>query len=298
MPLSLDNLFNKTLLTVSIESTSIRLMAAEGRRVRAWLNMPFNPRMVSNGQVEDPSGLSTVIKNALTRLGVKLGTVVAAFPSSRITSRVMTLPDVRGMNPKIVLPREARRTMGSAADYNYLFWVPLGKVGLEQRYYLLAAPKSELASFLQTLALSGLRPKKVDSRALALTRGVGVNSTFILNLESGGFDIMVVMDYVPMVITHRELPLGQGVGDLIEEIVDEFQSCTEYYSERNPAAPIPRNTPVFLTGGHPQVNPDFAFTLRESLGRELFFPNPPIEYPQDFPLVQYMVNVGLALKLP
>ena len=245
---------------MSIEDGSIRLMASEGRRVSAWLNMPFNPRMVSNGRIEDPQGLSTVIKNGVARLGIKPGSVATAFPSPRITTRIVSLP-ARGMQPDTVLPREARRLMGSAVDYHDLFWAPLSSSGLEQRFYLLAAPKGELLTFMQTLSLSGFRPKRVDARALALTRGVGVASAFILNVETYGFDVLMVLDYVPLMASHRELQAGLGVEDLVEEIMDEFQNFSEQYIERNPSAPNTQTTPIYLTGGHPQVDRGFAQTM-------------------------------------
>ena len=208
----------------------------------------------------------------------------------------MTLPPVKGMSPSKLLPREARRIMGSAANFHYLFWSPLKKAGLEQQYYFLAAPKGEMVSFLQALSMSGLKAKKVDSRALALTRGVGVATAMILNLETSGVDMIAVVDYVPLVVSHRDLQVGLGTDDLMEEVIDEFRSSTEQFSDRNPGAASAQNLPVYLTGAHPYINASFAQTLENSLNRELFYPDPSMEYPEDFPAVQYMVNVGLALK--
>ena len=127
----LDNPFSKTLLTISMERTGFRLMVSEGPRVIWWLRMPFNPRMLSDGHIEDPHAMAAVLRNAVSRLGIKIGKVVAAFPSSRVTFHVVALPAVKGMRPEAVLPGEARRLMGSAVDYYYLFWTPLSKVGLE-----------------------------------------------------------------------------------------------------------------------------------------------------------------------
>ena len=290
------NPFSRVLLTIGIENANVRLMAVEGRKVIGWLSVPFNPKLVSDGRIDDPSGLSTVIKQATARLGLKPGAKAAAFPSPRITSHVITLPDVRGMHPDSVLPREARRIMGAAVDYHDLFWTPLGKAGLTRRYYLLAAPRAELVTFFQALAQSGLRPRVVDARGLALTRGVGAASAFIFNVEAYGLDVLVVSDYVPVLVSHRELQLGQGIGNLAEDMIDEFQNSTEQYRDRVPSAPLPQNAPVYLTGGHPLVNADLLRALQRSLGRELLIPEPPMQYPEDFPLVQYMVNVGLALK--
>ena len=293
---TLANAFNKSLLTVSIESASVRLMAIDGKKVTAWLNMPFNPRMVSDGRIEDPTGLSNVMKNAVMRMDIRLGRIIAAFPSPRVTSRIMTLPSVRAMRPDTVLPREARRVMGSAVDYHDLFWTPLSKVGIEQNYYLLAAPKGELMTLLQTLVLSGLRPKKVDARALALARGVGVASGFILNVEIYALDVVVVVNYVPLAVSHRELQVGLSIGDLVEEVIDGFQNTAEYYVDRNPLTPMPADSPLILTGGHPQIGSEFLRTIGDGLRRDLYLPSPELDYPENFPVIQYIVNVGLALK--
>ena len=91
--------------------------------------------------------------------------------------------------------------------------------------------------------------------------------------------------------------MGRGVEDLTEEIIDEFRNTLEYFVDRHPSNPLPPNTPIYLTGGHSQVGPAFAQTLSNGLGRELLFPTPPLEYSDNFPVPQFMVNVGLALKL-
>ena len=122
----LGSAFSRSLLTVSIEGGSIRLMVSGGRRIIAWLTVPFNPRMVSDSRIEDPSGLAAVVKSSVARLGVKYGKVVAAFPGSRVTTRVVSLPAVSGVRDSVMLPREARRVLGSAMDFHHVFWAPLG----------------------------------------------------------------------------------------------------------------------------------------------------------------------------
>ena len=292
----LENTFSKTIFTLSIEGASIRLLSTDGKRVLGWQSMPFNPRMVSEGRIEDPAALANVIKNAVTRFGIKVGMAVAAFPSSRVTSRVMSLPSVKGVKPDELIPREARRVMGSAVDFHYLFWTPLTRVGFEQTFYLLAAPKSELVAFLQTLSLSGINPKMVDSRALALSRSVGASSAIILNVEALGVDVLVVLGHVPVVVARRDLPMGMAVNEVVEEISDEYQNSVGYYNDRNPGNPIQGNTAVYLTGGHPQLVQGLRPALMNSLRTEFEVPTLELEHGEDFPVSTYMVNLGLALK--
>ena len=146
---SISNPFNKPVLTLSIEGSNVRLMTAEAGRISEWLELPFHPRAVNDGQIADPARLGQVIKIGVARLGLTLTDVVAAFPSSRISFHMMSLPTTAGIRPDRAIPREARRIMGSALDYHYPFWNSLGREGLEERYYLLAAPKGELAAFFQ-----------------------------------------------------------------------------------------------------------------------------------------------------
>ena len=292
----LTNRLKKVTVTISLEGTSLRLMTVEGGVVKGWLSLPFNPRLVDDGRIEDPNRLAEVLKTAVGRVDAVSGKVLAAFPSSRATSRVITLPNVKGLNPKSAVPREANRIMGSAADYHHLFWTPLKSEGLELRYFLLAAPKGELVNFLQTLTLSGLHPDAVDTRALALARGVGVDSAIILNLENTGLDVLILSDYVPLIVTRRELRPGIGLEELLDEVIDEFQNTVEYYNDRNPAIALPSNTAVYLMGGHSLMSQELAEALRNRIGRNILFPSPEIDYPPEFPPIQYMVNVGLALK--
>ena len=290
--------FSKTVLTVSIETGTVRMMTAEGRKVGTWLEAPLDPNLVTDGRIDDIPAVAAVMKEAADTLGVTPGKVVAAFPSPRITARIMSFPAIRGIRPDQVVPREARRIMGPAVDYHYLFWSPLGRTGLEERYYLVAAPKAELIGFFQALAASGLRPKWVDSRALALVRAVGVDSSLIVNVEPSSLDVVVAVDYVPQVLGHRELQPDTDVEGLLEEVVDELQGSIEFHGDRNPNAPLPEDTPVYLMGGHPYLmEPQFTEPLGNTLAYELFLSDPGMEYPEDFPVEEFMINVGLALKL-
>ena len=131
---------------------------------------------------------------------------------------------------------------------------------------------------------------------MALTRAVGAASAHILNIETNGLDLVVVSDYVPQSATHMQLSLGMPMEELVGEIVEEFQTTTGQGGDANSPASFSGNTPVYVCGGHPQLNSGLTEALGDILGRQLFLPDPPMDYPEDFLVDQFMVNVGLALK--
>ncbi|MBI2165519.1 MAG: hypothetical protein HYU29_03840 [Chloroflexi bacterium] len=283
-------------MTVSLDGPSLSLLSAKGNSILSWLTMPFNPRLLSAAGVQDPKGLSSVISSAVQRMGKAPRTVLVAY-AGRLTSRLMALPPVKGVNPDILVPREARRLMGTAADYQHLFWAPVEAASGTTQYLLLAAPRTDLNNFVQSLLLAGLRPKRVEARPLALARAVGSPDAIIINLGQDQMEVLVLARHIPFVTAQRALRLGLSAEDLVSEIVDEVQRALAFYNERNPGATLPASTPLYLSGRHHLVREGGHQLLQTALQRPVQPPGPHIiSYPADFPVSEYLVNVGLALR--
>lgn len=283
-------------LTLSLEGSTLRLLRTKGGRVIGWVTLPFNPRLLRDGRIEDPPGLAEVIKNGLKQIGGSPGPLVVGHPGSRITVRNLAIPRIRGMRPDAIVPREARRILGPTADQQLVFWTPLTSSPLELRYFLLATPRAELSRLLETLSLSGLKARKIDARPLALARAVDEGTAILVRLESTDVDVTVIVDRVPQLVTRRAVELSMSAEDLLAEMIDMIQTAIGFQTNRPEGPAFPPEAPILLFGGHPFIDTPLVRALTEGLGRQVRLPVCPLNAPEDFPTLEYMVNLGLALK--
>ncbi|MBI4234369.1 MAG: hypothetical protein HY686_08010 [Chloroflexi bacterium] len=297
---SLDSLnpSRRAVLTVSLDGTTLRLTASKGRRLLAWLSLPFNPQLVSDDLVNSPKDLAVVLRNAARRLNYVPSRVMAVYSGIRSVSRVLTIPAVRDVKPELILVREARRAIGVNPDQNYLFFRRVGKDQATESHFALSVPRQRLDSFVQTLLQAGLRPSVIDLKALALARAVQAPDAVIVNLEHTAMFILIVMDGVPQMVNN--IPLDEAVAldedEVRDRLLAELQRSLEFYQQRNPGTAAAA-TPLFLTGGHPALEgPALADAIQKDLNLSVRPLQPPLSYPSDFPLPTYLANVGLLLR--
>lgn len=292
------NPLQRALITVNIEGSSLRMTASRGRRILGWLNMPFNPTLVTDGQITNPQEMGVVIRNAVKRMGFAPSGVRAAYSGSRGIVRVVTVPLTPGVKPQLILDREARRILGTGVDQNHVFWRRLGATPAEQSYLFVAVPRGFLNSLLESLVQGRLRPDTVEVKGLALARVTGEPRALVVSLELSGISTMLTEGYLPELLTASALDeaIAFNEEDLGMQLVEEVRGAVEYFTQRFPGTEL-RSLPVFLTGGHPLVDsPRFPSMLTEALGVTLSpLPELRFSYDEDFPIAVFMVNLGLML---
>jgi hypothetical protein len=286
-----------SVLTLALEGSSLRLLRVSEGAVESWTGLPFNPRLVRGGRIEDARGLAEVIKNGLARLESRTGTtdLVAAFPSSQMVVRYLTIPRIRGVKPETIIPREARRILGAAADQQLVHWAALSATATEETYYVVAIPRAEMARFVETLQSSGLKPRRIEARPLALARAMPADDAVLLRLEATDLSVTVMVGRVPELVTRRSLEMSMAPEDLLAEITDAVQTTVAFQGSRADNRPLPVDAPLFLFGGHPQIDGALASSVQNTVGRKIRFPESPLPAPPDFPAQEYMVNLGMAL---
>ena len=120
----------------------------------------------------------------------------------------------------------------------------------------------------------------------------------LLRLEATDLSVTVMVDRVPELVTRRNLEISMSVDDLLAEIPDAVQTTVSFQASRPENKALPPETPLFLFGAHPQVDEALAVSIGQATDRVVRLPTSPREAPPDFPALEYMVNVGLALKGP
>jgi hypothetical protein len=287
----------RRVLALTVEGTDVRLLSYHNNSVESWKNVTFDARLLKMGQVADPEGLGESIKNAIAGIETNKSYVVCALPGLRSVSRIITIPNVNKKEMDSIIPREVRRTMTVSEEDNYFHWQVLPTEGAQTRVFVLAVPKEPLSLLLRAFSHAGLNPSQVDLKPLALMRAINQKDAVIANCEGNSMELVIVSDDIPVLI--RSVFLGEGVANqdyAVGRISDELGRTIVTYNEINKEHPLDQNTPVYLTGAAAAGVP-FALNVAALTGRTVQPLESPIAVPADFPIADYMVNIGLILKV-
>jgi len=287
----------KRIISLSVEGTDLRLVTFYRDSIESWDRVPLNPQFLQMGHVADPEGLGSAIKNALEGKGVKNSHVVCALPEMRAVSRVISVPNMSKKEMESAFPREIRRLMTVSEEDNYIHWqaLPAGKE--QTQVFVLVVPREGVLQFLEALRLGGVKPHALDLKPLALMRAVNQKDAIIANGESHSVELIIVVDDVPVLI--RSIFIGEGeVAEdyAVGRISDEIRRTIVTYDETNKENPLDPDIPIYLSGAAASSVP-FALNVAAFIGRTVQPLEPPIHCPEDFPLADFMVNVGLILKI-
>ena len=289
----------RRIITLSIEGTDLRIISFFRNSIESWDSVSFNPQFLRLGHVADPEGLGEVIKSALEGRDVARSQLVCALPGMRAVSRVITMPKVGKKEMETVVPREVRRLLTVSEEDNYLHWriMPSESGDDKLQVFVLAVPKDSLGAFMASLAIAGVQPGILDLKPLALMRGVNQKDAIIANGEGNSIELVIVVDDIPVLI--RSVFLGEEVitqDYAVGRISDELGRTILTYNEINKENPLDPEVPVYLTGATAAGVP-FALNVAALTGRTVQPLEPPMPYPEDLPLAEFMVNVGLLLKV-
>ena len=287
----------KHILALSIEGNDVRMLSYHNNSIESWKSVSFDARLLKMGQVADPEGLGTVIKTVVSEIETKKCYVVCALPGLRSVSRIISVPNLSKKEMEAIVPREVRRTMTVSEEDNYFHWQILPTEGAQTRVFVLAVPKEPLSSLLRAFNHAELNPAQVDLKPLALMRAINQKDAIIANCEGNSMELVIVSDDTPVLI--RSVFLGEGVVNqdyAVGRISDELGRTIVTYNEINKEHPLDHTIPVYLTGAAAAGVP-FALNVAALTGRTVQPLESPINCPADFPIAEYMVNIGLILKV-
>jgi hypothetical protein len=84
-------------------------------------------------------------------------------------------------------------------------------------------------------------------------------------------------------------------GDAAEYLATNLEITVDFYNSHHLDAPFDMTNPLYITGQMP-VEPELMEKLRVRLGFDVGELTPPLECPAFFPVSQYAVNIGLAMR--
>lgn len=287
--------FDRTTVSASVEGTSLRIVSLSGQQVVGWASIPLASNLIRLGQIADAVDLGDAIDEAFARLQLSRRRVAWALPGFQASARILDLPGLSGKQLREAVAEAVEQSLGAAADDSYLFWQRLEGRVRSRQVFVLAVPKSTVLSALEALEAADIHPYTMDLRSLALARAVGRRDAIVANLEDGSLDIAIVVNAVPALLRSIALPATASLEAAQNRLVDEIDRALSYYDDANPARPLAVDVPLYLTG-RLATGISLAEKVRAITGHPIGHLSPGVGYPPDFPVAEYLVNLGLALK--
>jgi len=287
----------KRIIALSIEGTTLRVVGSRGDLVEAWQSVPFNPQFTRNAHVADPEGLGGVIKNAIVNMKLTKGICVCALSAVGSTSRILELPaqlDVAALDT--IVQREARRVVGTSLDDSYLYWRALPIKTRQRQVYVLAVPREPLHALMKALETAGLKPRLVELKPMALMRAVNRRDAIVAHGESNSLEMVIVVEDIPALIRGTVLTEGTLSPDYaVGRVSDELVRTIAYYNDSHKDEPLAPELPIYLTGALAN-SVSFSINVATLTGRPIEPLDPPLSYPKEFPVAEYMTNIGLVIR--
>lgn len=288
----------RSLLTLSIDSMSLKLLASRGEQVSAWSITPINPRFLKGGFVADLQGLASVIRTAVSKQEFsRRHRVLASIPAFHSVCRTLELPNLPEVRPDVAIPQQARRDFGYSAENSILRWKPLASVGGRPRFFIVSVPREPVITLIETLKLAGLHPDSIETTTFSLSRAVNQSQVVIVVVEPNSLDSIILKEGIPLAT--RSTFLGERPQDsesLTTLATGALDNIVSFYNESYPDNPVSLDIPVYLFGSAVVAASNIVSAVETALGRAVSEFEPPVLYPQDFPKAELAVNIGLMLK--
>ena len=203
--------------------------------------------------------------------------ITGAVPGYQTTLRRIELPNAKGMDPKVVIPNEAKRNLGISLENSRLTWHRFPSSGQTAYWLVLSATNRSISSLTATMQSAGLRLNAMELRPFALARAINQPDAICAWTAADGCDAVVVRDWVP--VTHNAAYWGTGpmvdANDLVNRITEVMESTVTAHDMNNPEISVPADVPLFVTGSPIGQEPDIAQRVAANLRRPLARPEPP-----------------------
>ncbi len=286
----------KTVVTLYIDDTSLRLLVAKGKQVKKWADLPLEPGLVKDGVVVDEVKVAAKIKQALKDQKVTAKKVIAGLSGLRCVSRPITLPQLPTAMLAEAIRREAERVMPLPLEQLYLLWQILPVPGEQIQVFLVGLSRNATDAMIKTLHRAGLDPYIMDIKPLALARVVNEATAIITDVGSTELDIVVMVDGVPQPIRTLALPSeALSLSQKLPMIKEELDRTIKFYNSSQPEKPLDPDISIFVSGELAQDS-EACQSLASELKYSVLPLSSPLQCPEGLAPSRYMVNIGLALK--
>lgn len=285
-------------MAFTVEGFSLRMLVFSGKKIESWYSIPLNPNWVKDGVVSAPGDVGRVMAEAVKGKSLPSKAAVCAMASTGSASQVLTLPKLAQKDLDKTVAWEMKRLMPGSADIDYIYWQPMPwrATKLQQAVFALAVPMTNVQNMTNACRAAGVTMKGMELKPFALTRVVNCERGIILHGEVDNIEIVVVDRFSPAMF--RGIPVKETAitpDAATQVIMRELPFTIDYYNRSHPESSLAPDSVVYIGGGL-ALEPDMATKVAKATGRVVSRVEPPPGCPENFPLEQQLVNVGLMLK--
>jgi len=282
---------------MTIEHGVIKLLACRGLEVLDYRVLLANPRFFREGQVSNTAGVATLLQGVLPEMTGDFRRIVGGVPGFQIRLRMMHFPKAQGLDPRLIIPQEASRTMRVSTDTYDLSWLQLSDRLDRTCWLVMATSRRSIASLTDTAQQANMGLKVLEPRPFALVRAVNVPEAVIAWTAPDGCDVVVVKDSIPVehqsIFWGAELVEDTVMGDRLTEVVGRTVNT---FNTSSPEGPLSDEAPLFVFGSPMRREPAIGLRVADNLGRAPGEVMLPLNAPEDFLIQDLIVNVGLILR--
>ncbi len=291
----------KTISTLFVRGDSVAYLAAKGRRVTRWIELPLEPGLVKDGLITDPKVVGSRIHGMLRAEGIRPGKTFVAVTGLHCLTQTIVLPHVQKNLLEEAVRREAEISLPVPLDQLYLSWQIVASTSEAFNIYLAASPRNTADALLETLRAAGIKPYMLDLAPLALSRmAIGITGV-MADLRPTEVDIIVMVDGLPQLVRSQTYPAeASSLQEKLLWVKEELERSIDFYDSAHQDKPLDAvafsgRLPVHVSGKLVQDLAACQFLAGE-LNRSVLPFQPTLKAPHNFPATQFMVNIGLATK--
>lgn len=278
------------MITIDIEDNGIKIVQLKGKRVEKYIDAEIASGLVQDGVILDKETIAFHLQDLLHSNGISEKKVILGVSGIHSIYRLVRTPVL----PKAMMGEAVKREMGRVMPVSlneiYSSWQAEPVSNVENVICMIGLPRNTVDALLETMALAGLEVTIMDVKPLALARVADEKDAVVINVQSGSFDIVVMINGIPELLRCLSFPNTDMADDeKMDLIKGEISRTISFYNSSHKAAPISENTSAFVFGEY-----------REQLAGQLSFSVKPLvpmlTYPPEFIPEDFTVNLGLALK--
>lgn len=294
---ALGRFASSKVVTLDISRTGVRILETRGGVVRSWADVSFSPEEMEQMAKGGETTLGAKVRQLMDSSGIKAKNVVASISGMYTVSRLIpmsNLPPAETLEESV--NEIAQDIMPVPTETLYFFWQAMGTNEEERQVFILGVPRDVMDDNIRALKSAGINPQVVELKTMALARAVNKEQALILNIEPTSFDIIMAVKGVPEIMysqTWRQDSMNSG--DATEYLATNLEITVDFYNSHHLVAPFDMTNPLYITG-QMSVEPELMEKLRARLGFDVEELTPPLECPAFFPVSQYAVNIGLAVR--